>query len=212
MTIEKISLPPNISYGLVRSYLLHYGYEDTLNSFDLASKSTIPPICIAQENGFDEQDVVYALNQRKTIRQLIRNGEIDAAMNKLRDWYPQIVQVGALEEAVKHGRIELYKFFGSAEADDPFDDLVQKCVALLAYERPQESPVGYLLEESHRDVVADTVNAMILSTNPKMKDVHGCIQSYLERLLRQLTACCLERRSSNGGQGETFHLQRLLNS
>ncbi|MBA0692066.1 hypothetical protein Goari_009655, partial [Gossypium aridum] len=170
MTIEKISLPPNISNGdntncnalckkalqnsekvlkhqkqLVRSYLLHYGYEDTLNSFDLASKSTIPPICIAQENGFDEQDVVYALNQRKTIRQLIRNGEIDAAMNKLRDWYPQIVQddksaacfllhcqkfielirVGALEEAVKHGRIELYKFFGSAEADDPFDDLVQ---------------------------------------------------------------------------------------
>ncbi|KAB2030877.1 hypothetical protein ES319_D05G263700v1 [Gossypium barbadense] len=231
MTIEKISLPPNISYGLVRSYLLHYGYEDTLNSFDLASRSTIPPICIAQENGFDEQDVVYALNQRKTIRQLIRNGEIDAAMNKLRDWYPQIVQddksaacfllhcqkfielirVGALEEAVKHGRIELYKFFGSAEADDPFDDLVQKCVALLAYERPQESPVGYLLEESHRDVVADTVNAMILSTNPKMKDVHGCIQSYLERLLRQLTACCLER-SANGGQGETFHLHRLLNS
>ncbi|PPD88529.1 hypothetical protein GOBAR_DD14511 [Gossypium barbadense] len=216
---------------LVRSYLLHYGYEDTLNSFDLASRSTIPPICIAQENGFDEQDVVYALNQRKTIRQLIRNGEIDAAMNKLRDWYPQIVQddksaacfllhcqkfielirVGALEEAVKHGRIELYKFFGSAEADDPFDDLVQKCVALLAYERPQESPVGYLLEESHRDVVADTVNAMILSTNPKMKDVHGCIQSYLERLLRQLTACCLER-SANGGQGETFHLHRLLNS
>ncbi|KAK5832401.1 ran-binding protein M homolog [Gossypium arboreum] len=232
MTIEKISLPPNISYGLVRSYLLHYGYEDTLNSFDLASKSTIPPICIAQENGFDEQDVLYALNQRKTIRQLIRNGEIDAAMNKLRDWYPQIVQddksaacfllhcqkfielirVGSLEEAVKHGRIELYKFFGLAEADDPFDDLVQKCVALLAYERPQESPVGYLLEESHRDVVADTVNAMILSTNPKMKDVHGCIQSYLERLLRQLTACCLERRSANGGQGEAFHLHRLLNS
>ncbi|TYJ35865.1 hypothetical protein E1A91_A05G267600v1 [Gossypium mustelinum] len=232
MTIEKISLPPNISYGLVRSYLLHYGYEDTLNSFDLASKSTIPPICIAQENGFDEQDVLYALNQRKTIWQLIRNGKIDAAMNKLRDWYPQIVQddksaacfllhcqkfielirVGSLEEAVKHGRIELYKFFGLAEADDPFDNLVQKCVALLAYERPQESPVGYLLEESHRDVVADTVNAMILSTNPKMKDVHGCIQSYLERLLRQLTACCLERRSANGGQGEAFHLHRLLNS
>ncbi|XWS23388.1 hypothetical protein CRYUN_Cryun28dG0009500 [Craigia yunnanensis] len=228
MTIEKISLPPDISYGLVRSYLLHYGYEDTLNSFQLASKSTIPPIYIAQENGFDEQDIVYALNQRKTLRQLIRNGEIDAAISKLHDWYPQIVQddksatcfllhcqkfielvrVGALEEAVKYGRIELAKFFGLSG----FDDLVQDCVALLAYEHPQESSVGYLLEESQRDVVANTINAMILSTNPNMKDMQGCLQSYLERLLRQLTACCLERRSLNGDQGEAFHLHQVLNS
>ncbi|GMI90730.1 Ran-binding protein in the microtubule-organizing centre [Hibiscus trionum] len=230
MTIDKIPLPPNISYGLVRAYLLHYGYEDTLNSFDLASKSTIPPICIAQENGFDDQDIMYALNQRKTVRQLIRNGEIDAAMNKLHDWYPQIVQddksaacfllhcqkfvelirVGALEEAVKHGRIELAKFLGLPE-ENLFDALVMDCVALLAYECPQESCFGYLLKESRRDVVADTINAMILSTNPKMKDVQGCLQSYLERLLRQLTACCLERRLANGGQGEAFHLHRLLN-
>ncbi|KAA3455346.1 ran-binding protein 10 [Gossypium australe] len=238
MTIEKISLPPNISYGLVRSYLLHYGYEDTLNSFDLASKSTIPPVYIAQENGFDEQDIGYALNQRKILRQLISNGEIDAAISKLRDWYPQIVQariemfklgqddksatcfllhcqkfielvrVGALEEAVKYGRIELAKFFRLAG----FDDLVQDCVALLAYEHPQESCVGYLLEESQRDLVADTINAMILSTNPNTQDMEGCLQSYLERLLRQLTACCLERRSANGEQGEAFLLRRVLNS
>ncbi|MBA0856691.1 hypothetical protein Goshw_001710 [Gossypium schwendimanii] len=208
MTIEKISLPPNISYGLVRSYLLHYGYEDTLSSFDLASKSTIPPVYIAQENGFDEQDIGYALNQRKILRQLIRNGEIDAAISKLRDWYPQIVQVGALEEAVKYGRIELAKFFRLAG----FDDLVQDCAALLAYEHPQESCVGYLLEESQRDLVADTVNAMILSTNPNTQDMEGCLQSYLERLLRQLTACCLERRSANGEQGEAFLLRRVLNS
>ncbi|XP_038994498.1 ran-binding protein M homolog isoform X2 [Hibiscus syriacus] len=209
-TIENIFLPPNTSYGLVRAYLLHYGYEDTLNSFDLASKSTIPPIFIAQENGFEDQDITYALNQRKTVRQLIRNGEIDAAMNRLRDWYPQIVQVGALEDAVKHGRIELAKFLGLPE-ENLFDALVMDCIALLAYERPQESSFGYLLQESRRDVVADTVNAMILSTNPKMKDVRGCLQSYLERLLRQLTACCLERRLADGGQGEPFSLSRLLN-
>lgn len=55
---------------IVRSYLLHYGYEDTLNSFDMASKTTVPPVHIAQENGFDEQDVVFALNERKTLRQV----------------------------------------------------------------------------------------------------------------------------------------------
>ncbi|KAL5559357.1 hypothetical protein UlMin_035568 [Ulmus minor] len=228
MTIEKISLPTNVSHGIVRSYLLHYGYEDTLNSFDMASKSNVPPIYIAQENGFDEQDIVYALSQRKILRQLIRHGEIDSALGKLREWYPQIVQddksatcfllhcqkfielvrVGALEEAVKYGRVELAKFFELRT----YEDLVRDCVALLAYPQPQESSVGYLLEEAQRELVADTVNAMVLSTNPNLKDSHGCLNSYLERLLRQLTACCLERRSLNGDQGETFHLHSVLNT
>ncbi|KAG2398306.1 Ran-binding protein [Vigna angularis] len=93
LKIEEISVPPNVSYGkywsslvahcwfrkveinlfnpsrIVRSYLLHYGYEDTLNSFDVASKSTVPPIHIAQESGIDEQEITYALNHRKTLRQ-----------------------------------------------------------------------------------------------------------------------------------------------
>lgn len=72
--------------------------------------------------------------------------------------------------------------------------------------------MGYLLEDSQREVVADTVNAMILSTNPNMKDLQGCLHSYLERLLRQLTACRIERRTLNGNQGEAFQLHRLLNT
>nr|AFK38282.1 unknown [Lotus japonicus] len=51
---------------------------------------------------------------------------------------------------------------------------------------------------------------MILSTNMKGSTV--CSHSNLERLLRQLTACCLERRSLSGEQGEAFELQRVLNS
>ncbi|KAF3445446.1 hypothetical protein FNV43_RR10622 [Rhamnella rubrinervis] len=228
MTIEKISLPTDVSHGIVRSYLLHYGYEDTLNSFDMASQTTVPPIYVAQENGSCEQDIMYALSQRKTLRQLIRKGDIDAALCKIGDWFPQIVQddksatcfllhcqkfielvrVGALEDAVKYGRMQLAKFF----ALPGFEDIVKDCVALLAYQQPQESSVGYLLDDSQREVVADTVNAMILLTNPDLKDSRSCLHSYLERLLRQLTACCLERRTLNGDQGEAFHLQRVLNS
>ncbi|KAJ6859076.1 hypothetical protein NC652_041392 [Populus alba x Populus x berolinensis] len=225
-TVDKISLPPNISYGLVRSYLLHYGYEETLNAFDVASKSTIPPICIAQENGSGEQDIAYALTHRRTLRQLIRNGEIDAALSNLRDWYPQIMQdeksaacfllhsqkfielvrVGALGDAVTYGRIELAKFFKLP----PFDDLVRDCVALLAYEQPQKCSAGYLLEDSQREIVADAVNSMILLTDPNVKDSQSCLRSHLERLLRQLTVCCSERRSFNGDQGEVFHLHGVL--
>jgi len=78
---------------------------------------------------------------------------------------------------------------------------------LLVYERPEESNVGYFLEETQREVVADTVNAAILSTKPKGKNQS---HSHLETLLRQLTACCLELRSLNDGQGEAFSLNRLL--
>ncbi|CAI8583064.1 unnamed protein product [Vicia faba] len=65
--IEDIPVVPNAR--IVRSYLLHYGYEDTLDSFDLASRSTVPPINIVQDNGNDDQETTYALNHRKTLRQ-----------------------------------------------------------------------------------------------------------------------------------------------
>ena len=54
----------------MRSYLLHYGYQATLNSFELECKSTVPPILMSQENGLDSQDILYALNQRRELRQV----------------------------------------------------------------------------------------------------------------------------------------------
>ncbi|RVW23163.1 Ran-binding protein M-like [Vitis vinifera] len=81
---------------VVRSYLLHYGYEDTLNSFDLAGKSNVPPISLDQGSGSNEEGRMYALSQRKVLRQLIRKGKIDAALGKLGEWYPDIVQVNYL--------------------------------------------------------------------------------------------------------------------
>ncbi|KAH9625994.1 hypothetical protein KSS87_022933 [Heliosperma pusillum] len=257
--IEKITLPQDVSYGIVRSYLLHYGYEGTLNVFDMANNNSVPPIAIPQENGFSEQDSMYALNHRKTLRQMIRSGQIDAVFCKLNELYPQIIQddkspvcfllhcqkfielvrVRELEGAVKYGRVELAKFFGLEEYEELVREHeyylreyahphayfiivaqgnesrrkdIQECVALLAYEDPSKSPVGYLLGDSQREVVADTVNAMILSTNPNTKDSWSCMHSQLEKLLRQLTACCLERRFLNGDQGETFYLHRMLQS
>ncbi|XP_077249779.1 SPla/RYanodine receptor (SPRY) domain-containing protein [Tasmannia lanceolata] len=228
MIIDKISLPLNVSHWIVRSYLLHYGYQDTLNSFDTASKNTLPPIPLVQENGFNEQGELYALSHRKILRQLIRSGDIDSAFAKLREWYHklvkddtsticfllhcqkfiELVRVDHLEAAVKYARVELAKFFGVMN----LTCLLQDCIALLAYEEPQKSPVGYLLEMAQREVVADAVNTMVLSTNPHLNDSQNCLHSYLEKLLRQLTACCLERRALNGDQGEAFHLHKVLHS
>ncbi|KAK6793408.1 hypothetical protein RDI58_006861 [Solanum bulbocastanum] len=227
-TIEKLSIPQNASYGIVRAYLQHYGYEDTLKTFDVESRSTLPPISFVQENGFAEDINVYSLNQRKVLRQLIRSGQIGDAFGKLRELYPQIVQdgtsaicfllhcqnfielvrVGKLEEAVLYGRTEFEKFYKLGD----YDDLVKDCAALLAYEQPQKSSVGYLLGDSQREIVADAVNAMVLSTNPSVKDSRECLHSRLDRLLRQLSACFLAKRTFNGDQGEGFHLHRILNN
>ncbi|PIA40683.1 hypothetical protein AQUCO_02400028v1 [Aquilegia coerulea] len=223
MSIEKVLLPLNVSHWIVRSYLLHYGYQDTLNSYDMASKSTLPPIAVVQENGFSEHGNMFALNHRKLLRQLIRSGDIDSAFGKLREWYPQIiqndmsiicfllhcqkfielVQVGELEEAVIYARAELAKFFEIAS----LAGLVQDCIALLAYEEPSKSPVGYLLGMGQREVAADAVNIMVL-----LEDPQSCTKSHLEMLLRQLTACCLEKRAINGDQGEAFQLQSVVQS
>lgn len=83
---------------------------------------------------------------------------------------------------------------------------------MLAYEEPLKSSVGYLLNEAQREVVADGVNVKVLSTDPSLKDSQKCLHSHLEKLLRQLTACCLERRALNGDQGEAFSLHRVLHS
>lgn len=55
---------------IVRSYLQHYGYEETLKLLDIAGQSTVPPISVVPENGVIEEDSMYALNQRRTLRQV----------------------------------------------------------------------------------------------------------------------------------------------
>jgi len=85
---------------------------------------------------------------------------------------------------------------------------LQESVALLAYEKPAESCIGYLLDSPQREFVADAVNAAVLSTNPAMKDPESCLYSCLERLLRQLTVCSFERRTFNNDQGDAFLLHK----
>lgn len=55
---------------IVRSYLLHYGYEETLQLFDDASGSSVPPISLTQENGFDDHDKLFRLTERRILRQV----------------------------------------------------------------------------------------------------------------------------------------------
>ncbi|RLN08704.1 ran-binding protein 9 [Panicum miliaceum] len=218
---DKLKLEENISHVIVRSYLLHYGYQDTLNSFDMAN-ATDPPG--SRQNGHREPPEMYGLSHRKLLRQLIMSGDIDSTFKRLEEWYPQVIKdeksvicfllhsqrfieyirAEQLEDAVKYARANLASFL----TYKAFEGLLKESVALLAYEKPAESCIGYLLDSPQRGFVADAVNAAVLSTNPAMKDPESCLYSCLERLLRQLTVCSFERRAFNNDQGDAFLLHK----
>ncbi|BBN00100.1 Ran-binding protein 9/10 [Marchantia polymorpha subsp. ruderalis] len=225
-SVESVPLPLSISHNVVRTYLLHYGYQDTLTAFDVASGGTFPPVVVAPEGPVTGNDTEsYALEQRKILRKLTREGDIDGVFAKLREWYPELLQsgvslvsfllhcqkyielvkAGSLEAAVNYARVELANFFAVGSVEDTH---LQDCLALLAYEHPEKSMVSYLLHVAQREAVADAVNAVVLATNPA--NLGKPSQSALEMLLRQLTACLMEKRYLNGGQGEIFTLQRVL--
>lgn len=228
--VESVLLPANTSHSIVRAYLIHYGYHETLTAFETATGGSCPPEeggPLEDGNGMLEDDM-YALDQRRVLRRFARDGYVDSVIAKLREWYPQplnsehwawimfllhcqkfieLVKAGHLEAAVEYARTELAGFFGVSGEQDLH---LQDCLALLAYERPQESPMAYLLHFGQREVVADAVNAYVLNTNPSLPSPGKCPQSALEKLLRQLTACHVEKRFLNGGQGEVFRLHRIL--
>ncbi|CAI5942359.1 unnamed protein product [Closterium sp. NIES-65] len=117
---------------------------------------------------------------RAQVRQLIRAGHMDAALNKLFEVLPQllqndsagvtfllrttkfaeIVRSGSLEAALAYARSELSGFRGRSPDQDA---LLEDFLALLAYPDATTSPLAYLLHPSHRDAVADQVNTAILS-------------------------------------------------
>uniref|UniRef100_A0A7N0RDZ8 Uncharacterized protein n=1 Tax=Kalanchoe fedtschenkoi TaxID=63787 RepID=A0A7N0RDZ8_KALFE len=90
--IEEVSLPENISYSIVRSYLVHYGYEDTLRAFDTVHNTSDMRTDASNENGITKHDDIYQLRQRRALREIIRSGNIDAAFEKLETWHPKITE------------------------------------------------------------------------------------------------------------------------
>ncbi|EPS58798.1 hypothetical protein M569_16014, partial [Genlisea aurea] len=226
--IDNVTIPQESSYRIVQKYLQHYGYEETLKMFDISGKSNVPPVSLVPEDGLNDQYGTYALNERRTLRQLIRSGKIQEALFAIQQLYHDILQDGTsaiclllhcqhfielvregkLEDSISYGQREFDKFKNHAGCD-----LVKDCATLLAYEQPSKSCVGYLLRDSQRELVADAVNATILLTNPDVKVSGGYgLCSSLERLIRQVTACSVEKRHLNSDQGEVFHLRRILES
>jgi len=212
--IEKVEIPVCSISSIVRDYLLHFGYEETLASFE--------QICDIKR---DDNIKYKSLSNRKRVRGLIMKGDISGAIeltHKLYDGllnnekqiyfllhcqqFIEMVKQRQIEEAVVFAQKVLCKYWETESGKNAA--YLKDCCALLCYTEPESSPVNHLLEMSHRESIADKLNNAILRQDcPKGE----CI-SKLERLIKHLTAVRQTIRQENGEKGEIFSLQKYLNS
>eukprot|EP00163_Fabomonas_tropica_P015870 TRINITY_DN28717_c0_g1_i1.p1 TRINITY_DN28717_c0_g1~~TRINITY_DN28717_c0_g1_i1.p1 ORF type:complete len:485 (-),score=81.42 TRINITY_DN28717_c0_g1_i1:181-1635(-) len=200
-TIESTPIPrrDTILANIVISYLVHQGYS--------GSASLLAEHCGTSATAqADLQSELESITQRQTITKAVLAGDIQRAVDLTNQVSPQIlandrqllfklkcqqfvelIQQRPLEETMKFGREELSSFeAGSAESN-----AAQEVFSLLAYPKPSESPVAYLLEASRREPVANALNSAILVFQKKPAI------PVLERLVKQVSLCSDELANSN---------------
>eukprot|EP00743_Colponemidia_sp_Colp-15_P004857 GILK01005234.1.p1 GENE.GILK01005234.1~~GILK01005234.1.p1 ORF type:complete len:459 (-),score=65.62 GILK01005234.1:145-1350(-) len=208
--IRALSLAPQAVDAVIRDYLLHYGYTDTLRSMDRIS-------------GAESTQEMHQLSHRKALRELVMSGDIQSAIAKTNEWFPnvlqsnptvllqlhcqafiQLISKGATAEAVEYCQTVLCQLAMQSESSQDNSGgvakTIQEVIGLLAYEQPQTSPLQHLLTLSYREQVADKLNAAVLASLGAPK------RSRLETLIRQLVAVKRLERKQRGNRGEVYTL------
>jgi len=175
---------------LVRSYLTHAGYHDTLVTLDQYCHDTdVGMVSTAMDTEEKRAAVGYPeLRQRKAIRSHIVKGDIESCVRDVSSLCPgllesntslmfllhsqqliELVRASRVDEAVSFVRSTMAKY--KNHADVPKEDLVA-ILSILAYADTSTSPVAHFLEQSHRDAVADKVNTAIIKSLSPSKGLY----------------------------------------
>eukprot|EP00879_Flechtneria_rotunda_P014464 GHRR01015113.1.p1 GENE.GHRR01015113.1~~GHRR01015113.1.p1 ORF type:complete len:351 (+),score=113.33 GHRR01015113.1:510-1562(+) len=233
--VQRMQVAAGDAHQVVRSYLLHYGYGATLAAFDAAAG--VEGIAHPMSNG-GEDPVAATLATRQAVRQAIMSGQLTTATELLQQQCPaavlghtcsdevqyqlscqhyiELIREGCINDAMQFAQSVLA---GLKTRATQRDMQLKDVVALIAYERPEESPLAHLLHLSQRELVADAVNAAVLqasgtsvggSDGSSSNSMPFVMQSTLEVLLRQLVAAQGALREANGGMGEVFVLNNHL--
>ncbi|KNC23697.1 hypothetical protein FF38_01381 [Lucilia cuprina] len=130
------------------------------------------------EAGLEPSIELSSLDDRILIREAIQNGRIQEATHLVNQLHPELLdtehhlffhlQQLQLIELIRVGKIEDALTFAQnklSEAGEHTPEVLselERTLALLAFEKPQDSPFAYLLEQSHRQKIASELNAAIL--------------------------------------------------
>jgi hypothetical protein len=175
-TIDAIDIPDKNSclHSLVVSYLMHYGYSDTATA--LIKESALEGKVISAKEG-------ESMRLRRKIQEAILDGRIDEAIEQTNYLAPEVfmsqpsvlfhlkcqkfiemIKSGDDEATMIYGRTELSEFDAESEEDKQH---LQDVISLLAYPRPEISPLRHLILPSRRQLVADSLNQAILIAQDK---------------------------------------------
>ncbi|BDA46674.1 Ran-binding protein 10 [Coccomyxa sp. Obi] len=198
--VQSIPIPAGVTHRLVREYLLHYGYADTLRAFDAAAGTTEDAPQLGSSS-WSERDAaaMETLWQRQAIRQHMMAGDVESANTLLMQHFPELVvskggarpdldvyfYVNCMQfiELIREDRIEEAVIFAQASLSPmrgllthrnrAYDAMLHDVVALLAYENPMDSPLAGLMHLAQREAAADVVNSAILAaTAAKLADAN----------------------------------------
>lgn len=145
------------------------------------------------ESGIDTGVDLSTLDNRILIREAINNGRIQESISLVNHLHPELLdndrylyfhlQQLHLIELIREGKIEEALRFAQnkiAEAGETNPEVLnelERTLALLAFEKPQNSPFADLLEQTHRQKIASELNAAILrlehkqNQNPRIQNV-----------------------------------------
>lgn len=120
------------------------------------------------------------LDERMLIRTAVESGRIQEATHLVNEIHPELLdndrylffhlQQLQLIEFIREGKIEEALTFSQTKLSEAGENIpkalneLERTLALLAFEKPQLSPFGDLLEQSYRQKIASELNAAILKS------------------------------------------------
>lgn len=163
--------------SLIMDYLVVEGFKETAEEF-------------SKESGVTPAQEMDTLNTRFQIRQAIRSGQILDAITLANEMHPEVLESDQtirfqlyklhLIELIRKGNIAEAMTFAQvqlAEAGEKNVEVLaelERTMALMVYENPENSPFADLLQTAHRQKVASQLNEAILvvekdkQTRPKL--------------------------------------------
>ena len=133
----------------------------------------------AEEAGISLNHVdLTSLDERLRIREAIECGRIEEAIDLINKKAPELldqnrqlafhlkqqhlielIRSNFIDDALNYAQIHLAEF---AEDEMKMRQELEKTMALLVFDKPLESPYGYLMQVSHRQQVANEINSALL--------------------------------------------------